>query len=132
MKTHKYDVLVYWSDDDKAFVAEVPDLPGCAAHGKSRAEAIANVEKAIDLWIAATREAGESIPRPGDQMLTVPEASQLLGLSVAMVRRYCAQGRLPAHKLGRDWAIRVRDAKAFAASERPRGKAAHRAMAQPA
>jgi excisionase family DNA binding protein len=54
--------------------------------------------------------------------MTVPEAAERLGLSVAMVRRYCSAGKLPAQKMGRDWAVRQRDVEQFAASPRQRGR----------
>ena len=128
---NKYEVSLYWSDEDKAFVAEVPDLPGCAAHGQSRAEAIANAETAIELWIETTRQFGERVPKPGGRLLTVTQAAQRMGLSVAMIRRYCASGHLPAMKIGRDWAIRQHEIEIFAAAARQRGKSARQAHAQP-
>jgi len=54
--------------------------------------------------------------------MTVPEVAERLGLSVAMVRRYCAEGVLPAAKVGRDWSIRQRDVEHFAAAPRRRGR----------
>ena len=60
----KYEVIIYWSDDDKAFIAEVPELPGCAADGQSYQEALANVEVIIQEWIETARELGRPIPEP--------------------------------------------------------------------
>ena len=60
----KYEVVLYWSDEDQAFVAEVPELPGCAADGASYQEALANVEVAIREWIETARELGRPIPEP--------------------------------------------------------------------
>ena len=60
----KYEVILYWSQEDDAYVAEVPQLPGCAAHGASQAEALSNAQDAIDLWLEAAREFGDPIPEP--------------------------------------------------------------------
>ncbi len=60
----KYEVVIYWDDDDKIFVAEVPDLPGCAAHGDTQVQAVENVGQAIDLWIETAGEFGDAIPEP--------------------------------------------------------------------
>ena len=127
---NKYEILLYWSDEDKAFIAEVPDLPGCAAHGKNRAEAIVNAEAAMALWVETTRQFGERIPKPSGKLLTVAQAAQRLSLGVAMVRRYCANGQLPATKIGRDWAILQTDIEAFAAITRQRGKHLRQVQAQ--
>ena len=61
---HKYELIVYWSGDDDAFVVDVPELPGCMAHGASPGEAVANAQKAIALWIDAAREMGREVPAP--------------------------------------------------------------------
>ena len=54
---NKYEIIIFWSDEDSVFVADVPELPGCMAHGSSHAEALANAEEAAELWIAtAPRE----------------------------------------------------------------------------
>lgn len=66
---HKYELVVFWSADDDAFVVEVPDLPGCMAHGATPAEAVAAVEQAIDLWIDTARELGRQVPRPRERSL---------------------------------------------------------------
>jgi predicted RNase H-like HicB family nuclease len=60
----KYEVIIYWSEEDQAFVAEVPELPGCAADGKTYREALANVEVVIKEWIETARELGRPIPKP--------------------------------------------------------------------
>lgn len=60
----KYEVILYWSQDDQAFIAEVPDLPGCIADGASRQEALANVEVIIDEWLETARDLGRPIPEP--------------------------------------------------------------------
>jgi predicted RNase H-like HicB family nuclease len=61
---HKYELVLSWSPDDDAFVVEVPDLPGCAADGTSRGEAVVQIEQAIELWLATARELGRPIPKP--------------------------------------------------------------------
>lgn len=59
---HKYEVIIYWSSEDASFVAEVPELPGCSAHGDSRSAALQNIEQAIELWVDTAREFGDPIP----------------------------------------------------------------------
>jgi predicted RNase H-like HicB family nuclease len=58
----KYEIIIYWSDEDAAFIAEVPELPGCAADGATYQEALANVEVVIQEWIETARELGRPIP----------------------------------------------------------------------
>jgi predicted RNase H-like HicB family nuclease len=65
----KYEVILYWSADDEAFVAEVPELPGCAADGATRQEALANVEVVIAEWIETARELGRAVPEPRGRLL---------------------------------------------------------------
>ncbi len=60
----KYEVIIYWSDEDQAFIAEVPELPGCAADGATYQEAIANVKVVIQEWIETAKELGRPIPEP--------------------------------------------------------------------
>lgn len=61
---YHYELITYWSDDDQAFIAEVPELPGCAADGASYGEAVENVQDIIGEWIATARELGRPIPEP--------------------------------------------------------------------
>ncbi len=61
---YKYEVIIYWSDEDKAFIAEVPELPGCAAHGGSMEEALRNAQEAMQLWIDTAKEFGDPVPQP--------------------------------------------------------------------
>ncbi len=58
----RYGIIIYWSADDDAFVAEVPELPGCLAHGASREAALSSAEEAITLWIKTAKEFGDPIP----------------------------------------------------------------------
>ena len=61
---YNYAIILYWSEEDQAFIAEVPELPGCMADGKTRQEAIANAEIIIKEWIDIAIEDGEKIPVP--------------------------------------------------------------------
>ena len=65
----KYEIILYWSGDDDAFVAEVPELAGCAADGATRQEALANIELVIAEWLETARELGRSIPQPKGRLL---------------------------------------------------------------
>jgi predicted RNase H-like HicB family nuclease len=65
----RYELIIYWSDEDNSFVAEVPELPGCAADGATYAEAVVNVETAISLWVDTARELGRPIPEPRGRLI---------------------------------------------------------------
>ena len=65
----KYEVILYWSEQDQAFIAEVPELPGCAADGKTYQEALANVEVIIGEWLETARELGRPIPAPKGRLV---------------------------------------------------------------
>lgn len=65
----RYEVIIYWSQEDQAFIAEVPELPGCAADGKSYREALANVEVVIQEWIETARGLGRAIPAPKGRLV---------------------------------------------------------------
>ncbi|MBI4688051.1 MAG: type II toxin-antitoxin system HicB family antitoxin [Nitrospirae bacterium] len=65
----KYEIIIYWSEDDKAFIAEVPELSGCAADGATYKEALANVEVIIKEWIATAKELGRPIPQPKGRLV---------------------------------------------------------------
>jgi predicted RNase H-like HicB family nuclease len=66
---HKYEIIIYWSNEDQVFVAEVPELPGCMAHGRTPEAALANAHDAIQLWIDTAREFGDPIPEPKGERL---------------------------------------------------------------
>jgi predicted RNase H-like HicB family nuclease len=66
---HKYEIIIYWSNEDQAFVAEVPELPGCMAHGDTQELALAHANQAIQLWIDTAREFGDPIPEPKGERL---------------------------------------------------------------
>jgi predicted RNase H-like HicB family nuclease len=65
----KYEVIIYWSHADDAYVAEVPELPGCMADGSSYQEALANAEVVIQEWIDTARELGRPIPEPKGRLI---------------------------------------------------------------
>jgi predicted RNase H-like HicB family nuclease len=61
---HKYRVVIYWSDEDDVFIAEVPELPGCITHGDTQAAALANASQAVQGWIDTANHFGDPIPQP--------------------------------------------------------------------
>ncbi|MBI2907541.1 MAG: type II toxin-antitoxin system HicB family antitoxin [Chloroflexi bacterium] len=65
----KYEVIIYWSNEDQAFVADVPELPGCMAHGQTQEAALQNVKDAMQLWIDTALEFGDPVPEPKGQRL---------------------------------------------------------------
>ncbi|HXP87317.1 MAG TPA: type II toxin-antitoxin system HicB family antitoxin [Bryobacteraceae bacterium] len=65
----KYEVMIYWSEEDRAFAAEVPELPGCAAHGPTQETALGNAQDAIRLWIDTAKELSDPIPEPKGRRL---------------------------------------------------------------
>jgi predicted RNase H-like HicB family nuclease len=65
----RYEVILYWSNEDEAFIAEVPELAGCAADGATRQEALANVESVIAEWLETAGELGRPIPEPKGRLL---------------------------------------------------------------
>jgi predicted RNase H-like HicB family nuclease len=66
---HKYEIIIYWSDEDQIFVAETPELPGCMAHGDTQEVSLANVKEAIQLWIETAQEFGDPVPEPKGRRL---------------------------------------------------------------
>ena len=65
----KYEVVIYWSEEDRAFIAEVPELPGCMADGRTYREALRNVERVAKEWIVVARELGRDIPPPRGKLM---------------------------------------------------------------
>jgi len=65
----KYEVIIYWSEEDQAFIAEVPELPGCAADGQTYQEALANAEVVSQEWLETARELGRPIPTPKGRLV---------------------------------------------------------------
>ncbi len=66
---NKYEIIIYWDDVDKIFIAEIPELPGCIAHGKTHEAALKNVKDAKGLWINTAKEFGDPIPEPKKRKL---------------------------------------------------------------
>jgi len=66
---HRYEIIIYWSKEDAAYIAEAPELPGCMAHGASDGDALDNIHQAMDLWLSTAREDGAAIPTPREQRL---------------------------------------------------------------
>lgn len=69
MKDAKYEVILYWDKQDSIFVAEVPELPGCMAHGVTRAEAVRSAEEAIALWTRTAQEDRIPLPEPKGKLI---------------------------------------------------------------
>ena len=67
--SNNYEIIIYWSNEDNAFVAEVPELPGCMADGKTYQEAVANVEVIVEEWIQTAKELGRPIPQPRGRLM---------------------------------------------------------------
>ena len=65
----KYEIIIYWSEEDQAYIAEVPELPGCAADGKTYKQALANVEVIIQEWIETAKELKRPVPEPKGRLL---------------------------------------------------------------
>ena len=66
---NKYEIILYWSNEDRTFVAEVPELPGCMAHGDNQEDALRNVNAATQLWIDTAHEFGDPVPQPKGERL---------------------------------------------------------------
>ncbi|HEY9006274.1 type II toxin-antitoxin system HicB family antitoxin [Ohtaekwangia sp.] len=66
---HRYEVIIYWSKDDNVFLAEVPELPGCMADGRSHQEALANVNEVIAHWIETAKSLNRPIPEPKGKLM---------------------------------------------------------------
>ena len=66
----KYEIILYWSEEDQGFIEEVPELAGCAADGSTRQEALANVETVIVEWLETAKELGRPIPEPKSRLLS--------------------------------------------------------------
>ena len=69
MKESRYELIIFWDDWDQIFVVDVPELPGCMAHGRSKSEAIAHAEAAIDLWLETAKEDRIAIPEPRGRLM---------------------------------------------------------------
>lgn len=69
MANPRYEMIIYWSADDSAFIVEVPELPGCMADGKTYEDAVKNALKIIDEWIETSKELGREIPQPKGKLM---------------------------------------------------------------
>ena len=65
----KYEIIIYWSDEDEGFIAEVPELPGCMADGETYQETVSDVEVIIQEWIETAKELGRPIPQPKGRLM---------------------------------------------------------------
>ena len=69
MKANSYEMILWWSAEDEAYVVDVPELPGCMPHGATRQEAIKNAEDAIKFWIKTAKDDGQEIPQPRGRLV---------------------------------------------------------------
>jgi predicted RNase H-like HicB family nuclease len=69
MSKYKYEIIIYWSKEDGTFIAEAPELPGCAADGVTYGEALANVEIIIEEWIETAKKLGRPVPKPKGRLV---------------------------------------------------------------
>lgn len=65
----KYEIVIYWDNEDKIFIAEAPELAGCSAHGETQIEAVKNISEAVELWLETAHEFGDEIPEPRQHKL---------------------------------------------------------------
>lgn len=65
----KYELIIYWSEEDRSFVVEVPELPGCMADGETYEQAVANAQQVIGEWLETARELGRQIPQPKGRLM---------------------------------------------------------------
>jgi len=68
-KMFKYEIIIYWSEEDEAYIAEVPELPGCMADGKTHDEVLENVTQVIKEWLETAKELGREIPKPKGRLI---------------------------------------------------------------
>lgn len=66
---HRYEIILFWSKEDNAFVADVPELPGCMAHGDTQESALSSVQEAMSGWIEVAQELGRPIPEPRGRLM---------------------------------------------------------------
>ena len=127
-----YHILIFYSEQDGYYIADIPDLQYCSASGATPEEALREVLIGKALWLEVAREQGKPIPEPSyrppleawwdsepRRILTTKEAAIYLGIAAVRVRQLILTGRLPAEKEGRDWLIKEVDLKTV--KERPTG-----------
>ena len=66
---YKYEIIIYWDKTDQIYIADIPELPGCSAHGKTYDESLENSKEAIQLWLDTAKEFGDPIPVPKEHRL---------------------------------------------------------------
>ena len=66
---YKYEIIIYWSEEDNSFIAEVPELPGCVADGETQSEVLANIQQVIAEWIETAKTLARSIPQPKGRLV---------------------------------------------------------------
>lgn len=66
---HRYEIIIFWNNEDEVFIADVPELPGCNAHGHTPQEALTHAQEAIDLWLDTAQEFGDPVPEPKGRRL---------------------------------------------------------------
>ena len=69
MSESQYEMIIYWDKTDNIYIVDVPELPGCMAHGKSKKEALENAEKAVEFWLKTAKEDGIQIPDPKGRLM---------------------------------------------------------------
>lgn len=69
MSESQYEMIIYWDKTDNIYIVDVPELPGCMAHGKSKKEALENAEKAVEFWVKTAKEDGIQIPEPKGRLM---------------------------------------------------------------
>ena len=69
MNEIRYETIIYWDSEDKIFIADIPELPGCKAHGRTKQEALKNIEESAALWLETAREDGIDIPAPRGRLI---------------------------------------------------------------
>ena len=68
---YKYQITINWSEENQFFIAEVPELPGCMAHGNTQEAALRNIKEATELWLETAREFGDPIPEPQSKTIAI-------------------------------------------------------------
>ena len=78
---YKYEIIVYWSEEDRLYVAEIPELPGCMADGKTYQEAIKNAQIVISEWLETAESMGREIPQPKGKLAYAQDTEVIKNLS---------------------------------------------------
>lgn len=68
---YKYQIIINWSEENQFFIAEVPELPGCMAHGETQEAALRNIKEAMELWLETAHEFGDPIPKPQNNKIAI-------------------------------------------------------------